>query len=246
MRKHVWLALIMVVWSGVMSIGLVAAQEKITLKLGEYVKGSITEKVYEVSYSFSGKKGDVVTLEIVSDPEKPDLDPNIELRDSDGKRLAFNDDFTYPLALAIAELPADGDYIAVAGRANGKDGDSVGDFLIRVTIVELVGPGSTIEAIIDSGYSVPPQIYVMRPEKDAPLEINFSQKVSEYFADIRVLKWLPEAYPDAIVNLDNTVKLSKASLTIDLEAGNFYVIRLAQSFFSFADQLDFPVTIELK
>ncbi len=112
MRKQIWLAVVAVVCLGVMSVSMVGAQDKkVALKLGEYTKGSITAKVYEVAYSFSGKKGDIVTLEIMPDPEKPDLDPTVELRDSDGQVLATNDDFNYPLALAIGELPADGDYI---------------------------------------------------------------------------------------------------------------------------------------
>ena len=65
MRKQVGLVLITAVWLGVMSLSAVAAQGKVVLKLGEFVKGEITEKVHEVAYSFSGKKGDIVTLEEV-------------------------------------------------------------------------------------------------------------------------------------------------------------------------------------
>ena len=106
MRKQLGLVLVSAVWLGVMSIGAVAAQGKVALKLGEMTKGEITAKVHEVSYSFSAKKGDIITLEIMPDPAQPDLDPTVELRNSDGETITKNDDFNYPLALAIAELPS--------------------------------------------------------------------------------------------------------------------------------------------
>lgn len=247
MRKQIWLAVIAVVCLGIMSVGVAGAQDKkVALKLGEYTKGSITAKVYEVAYSFSGKKGDIITLEIMPDPEQPDLDPTVELRDSDGQVIATNDDFNYPLALAIGELPADGDYIAVAGRSGGESGESTGDYNLRVSVATLVEAGATIDAKVSSDYNAPPQIYVMRPAAATTLEISFSQEVGEYYAALRLLKWDPEGYPDTLVSVDNTSKLSKATLTVDLDADNFYVLKLEQASYSFSDPVDFPVTITLK
>jgi hypothetical protein len=230
-----------------MSVGGTAAQDKVVLKLGEFVRGAITEDVLEQSYSFSGKKGEIITLEVLPDPEQPDLNATVELRNSDGKVFATNDEFSYPLALAIAELPADGDYIAVVGRSGGRDnGDSLGNYTLRVSVAELVGPGSKIEAKISSDYYAPPQIYVMRPEKSGSLEVSFSQAIGENYAALDVIQWVPNDYPDILFNLDSTAKLSKATLTIDLEADNFYVLQLKQTSYSFSDPVDFPVTLELK
>ncbi len=246
MRKQFGLILVVAVCLGMMSGGAVAAQDKVVLKLGEFVKGSITQKVLEQSYSFSGKKGEVITLEVLPDPEKADLNPTVELRDSDGQVLATNDDFSYPLALAIAELPADGDYIAVVGRSGGKDGDSLGDYSLRVSVAELVSSGSKIDAKVSSDYNAPPVIYVMRPEKSGPLEISFSQEIGDNYASLEVLKWTVDYYPDTVVKLDSTAKLSKATLSVDLEADSFYILQLEQASYSFSDPVDFPVTLELK
>ncbi|MBI1282410.1 MAG: hypothetical protein GC179_30065 [Anaerolineaceae bacterium] len=247
MRKRPGLILIIAVCLGMMSVGTIAAQDKVVLKLGEFVTGSITEKVLEQSYSFSAKKGDIITVEALPDPEKADLNPAVELRDSDGKVLAANDDFSYPLALAIAELPADGDYIAVVGRSGGeKDGDTYGDYSLRVSVAELVSSGSKIEAKISSDYNAPPTIYVMRPEKSGSLDITFSQKIDANYASLDVIKWIPNDYPDTLVSLDSTAKLSKATLSVDLEADQFYVLQLKQASYSFGDPVDFPVTLELK
>jgi hypothetical protein len=238
--------LISAVWLGVMSIGAVVAQDKVVLKLGEFVKGEITEKIHEVGYSFSGKKGDIVTLEIMPDLAQPDLDPTVELRNSDGQTLAINDDFNYPLALAIAELPYDGDYIAVAGRSGGDNGDSIGVYNMRVSVAQLVGPGSTIDAKVSSDFDAPAQIYVTRPKKSGPLDITMSQTPGENYAGFKVLEWAESGAPTILANLDNTSKLTKATLTVNLKANNFYVIKLEQAAYSFADPVDFPVTLELK
>lgn len=247
MRKQLGLILIAAVCLGMMSVGAVAAQDKVVLKLGEFVKGSITEDVLEQSYSFSAKKGDIITLEALPDPEKADLNPTVELRNSDGQTIAINDDFSYPLALAVAEAPTDGDYIAVVGRSGGKEnGDSLGDYMLRVSVAKLVGPGSKIDAKISSDYNAAPQIYVMRAEKSGPLEVTFSQEIGENYAALDVIKWIPADYPDTLFNLDSTAKLSKATLTVDLEAEYFYVIQLKQTSYSFSEPVDFPVTLELK
>lgn len=247
MRKSWGLILITAICLGMMSVGTAAAQDKIALKLGEFVKGTITEKVVEVSYSFSGKKGDIITLEALLDREKPDLNPTVELRDSDGQMLAKSDEFDYPLALAIAELPADGDYIAVVGRSGGREnGDSIGDYMLRVSVVALVGPGSKIDTKISSDYYAPPQIYIMRPEKSGPVEISFSQAIGENYAVLDVMKWVQDDYPDTLFTLDSTAKLSKAILSIEVEADEFYVLELQQTSYSFSDPVEFPVTLELK
>jgi len=246
MRKQAGLILIAALWLGVMSIGAVGAQDKVILKLGEFVKGEITAKVHEVGYSFSGKKGDIVTLEIMPDPAQPDLDPTVELHDSDGNTIAANDDFNYPLALAIAKLPNDGDYVAVAGRSGGDTGDSIGAYMLRVSVAKLVASGDTIDAKVNSSSDAPANIYVMRPDKDGSIDITMTQKPGENYAGFRILRWNETGYPDTLVNIDSTSKLTKITASIDLEADNYYVIKLEQAAYSFADPVDYPVTLELK
>ena len=186
MRKPIGVLLMAVIWLGVVSFGVTAAQDKTALKLGEFTTGTITDLVYEVSYSFSGKKGDIITLEILRDPQERTLDPTIELRDSQGQTLAHNDDFAYPLALAVAELPADGDYVAVAGRADGQYGKTVGNYMLRVSVATLIDRGTNIDAKVSSDVDAPPQIYILHPTKDMPLEINFRQNIGDHYASLSV------------------------------------------------------------
>lgn len=246
MKKQIGLILIAALCYGLMSVSTAAAQDKVELKLGEFVKGEITEKVHEVSYSFKGKKGDIVTLEIMPDPVQPDLDPTVELRNSDGQTLAINDDFNYPLALAVAELPSDGDYFAVAGRSGGDGGNSIGRYSLRVSIVNLVGPGSVINAKVNSDSEAPADIFIIRPQKSGSMDITLNQAPGENYAGFQVLEYAENGAPSILARLDNTSKLTKATLTVDLVANMFYVIKLEQAAYSFADPVDFPVTLELK
>lgn len=245
MRKQYWFTLGAAAVMSVMSLGAVAAQDKVALEIGQFVNGEITEDVNEVWYSFSGTAGQIITLEAMPDPEAPDLDPTVELRNADGETIALNDDFSYPIALAIAELPADGDYIAVVGRAGGAEGTSIGAYSLRVNEVELVGPGSTINAEVSSDFDAPQLIYVMRPEATGSVSFNFSQEIGENYAGFRVLEWSSDSYPDTLMNLDSTSKLSNASLTLELEEGIFYVLQIQQTSYSFSDSVEFPVTVEI-
>jgi hypothetical protein len=248
MRKPIGLILIAAFCCGLMSIGTVIAQDtdKNALKLGEFVKGEITEKIHEVSYPFTGKKGDIVTLEMMPNILQPDLDPAVELRNKDGLTLAINDDFGYPLSLAVAELPYDGDYFAVAGRAGGDGGDSIGTYSLRVSVVNLVGSGSVIDAMVNTNSESPALIYVMRPQKSGPLDITFTQTPGGYYAGFKVMEYVENDAPKILARLDNTSKLTRATLSLDLVAHTFYVIKLEQASFAFAEPVDFPVTLELK
>ncbi|MBA3872424.1 MAG: hypothetical protein H0X30_25070 [Anaerolineae bacterium] len=73
-----------------------------------------------------------------------------------------------------------------------------------------------------------------------------TQEPGENYAGFRVLRWEATGYPDTLLNIDSTSKLTKVTASIDLEADNYYVIKLAQVAYSFADPVDYPVTLELK
>jgi len=118
--------------------------------------------------------------------------------------------------------------------------------MMRVSVAKLVGSGSTIDAKVNSSSDAPAQIYIMRPTADGSMDITMTQKPGENYAGFKILKWKEADYPDTLANIDSTSKLTKATLTVDLEADSFYVIKLQQAAYSFADPVDYPVTLELK
>lgn len=247
MPKQYWFILGAACVMSVLSFGAAAAQDKVALVLGEFAEGEITEEVPEVFYSFTGNAGDLITLEAMPDPDAPDLDPTVELRNADGESIARNDDFSYPLAFVIAELPDDGDYIVVVGRAGGaEDGSTVGKYSVRVNEPELFSPGSTINADISTDFSAASQVFIIDPTVSGPIEFTFTQEVGDNYARMRIVKWVNEYYPETVANLDSTARLSKGVLSLDLEPDNFYAIELVSVSYSFSDVTEFPVTVEIK
>lgn len=247
MRKQYWFSLAAALVMSVLSFGAAAAQDKVALVLGEFVEGEITDEVPEVLYSFTGKSGDLITLEAVPGTEDSQLNPSVELRNADGETITQNEGFSYPLVFAIAELPDDGDYTVVVSRSGGaQDGTTVGTYKLRVQEPELVSAGSTINANILTDFFAAPLIYVIDPAVSGPIEFTFSQEVSENYAGMRIVKWVNEFYPETVANLDSTSRVSKGVLSLDLEAGNFYLLQLQNVSFSFNDVTEYPVTVEIK
>lgn len=246
MRSVTWMVSVLALCLGVLQAGVASAQEKTQLKLGEFVYGTINDQIYEVSYSFSGKKGDVVTLEMLPDPANHgDLNTAVELRDSSGETLAHNDLFSWPLSLVVAELPEDGMYQAVATRSDGSFGKTSGDYMFRLSFPTLVDRGTNIDAKVNSDVNAPPLIYILRPVKDMPLQFNFRQQGGDLYASLTVLRWLPNEYPETVVNLDGTSGLNRAQLFTDLTAGYFYVLVVQQASEAMRDPEYFKVTIGL-
>lgn len=251
MRKQYWFVLGAAMLMSTLTFGAAAAQDKVALTLGETVEGEITEEVNEVMYSFSGTAGQIITIEalpITSEEasDQLDLDPTITLQNADGEQIAYNDDFSYPIALLIAELPDDGDYVVVIGRSGGAEGSTVGQYSVTVKEPEFYGQGSTINADISTDFLAAPQVFIIDPAVSGPVEFTFSQEIGEDYAGMRIVKFVDEYYPESVANLDSTGRVSKAVITVDLEAGNYYAVQLTTVSFSFGDTTDFPVTVEIK
>ena len=234
-----------------LTLGAAAAQDKVALTLGEAVEGEITEEVNEVMYTFSGTAGQIITIEALPVPAEEttnelDVDPTIALQTPDGEQIASNDDFSYPLAMIIVELPQDGDYTVVVGRSGGSEGSTIGKFSLIVKEPEFYGTGSTINTNISTDFSVAPQVFILDPSISGPVEFTFTQEIAEDYAGMRIVKWVNDYYPEGIANLDSTARVSKGVITVDLEAGSFYAIQLTTVSFSFSDVTEFPVSVEIK
>lgn len=246
MRRVLRIVSVLTLCLDMLQAGVVGAQEKTKLKIGEFVYGTINDQTYEVIYNFAGKKGDVVTLEMLPDPANSgDLNTAVELRDDHGQTLAHNDLFSWPLSLVVAELPEDGIYQAVATRSDGSFGKTSGDYMFRLSFPTLVDRGTNIDAKVSSDVDAPPLIYILRPEKDMPLQFNFRQQGGDLYASLTVLRWLPKDFPETVVNLDGTSGLTRAQLFTNLTAGYFYVLLVQQTSQAMRDPEYFKVTIGL-
>jgi hypothetical protein len=228
----------------------VAAQDDVTaIQVGsDWVEGSLDNDEFELKFGFEGNEGDIVIVEMIPVPGTFDLDPMVTLRDGDGDILGTNDDFGYPISVVVAELPASESYVILASRAGGADGSSEGDFWIRVRTVDLVESGDTLEATITSvSEDEVPNMFVMRPEEDGEYTFTFSQEISELYASFRVSSWENDDWETLVASLDNTAAVSSASLTVELEEGTFYIVRVDRSFGSFVfDEMEATVTVSVE
>lgn len=249
MRKMSLLVLVIAALLGIFSVGIVAAQDATPLVFDEYVEGELSNRAYEVKYTFEGNSGDVISIEMLPKPGTYDLDPYIILRNSEGDVLAENDDFGYPLSLIVAELPADGTYTILATRSGGSTGSSEGEYWLRVKHAVVAESGSALEATIysDSDKDVP-NLFVLRPTESGPVTITYSQTVGELFGSMEISTVdLTYGGQERIAELGNTSKVSKATLELELEGGIFYIINVSRSFSSFVfDEAEATITIGIE
>lgn len=244
MRKLVALGLVVLVASGLFLNGVpVAKAQGGTLELGQWVEGELTSVQYEQTYTFAGKAGMLVMVEMTTSADSS-LDPALLLRDSGGTPLGQNDDFEYLDALVIAELPADGEYTVVATRSGGATGDSEGAYGLRVSAVVLTKPGDTVEATVLSNYELDkPTYFVLMTDTAATWAITFNQPAGELHASLSLT-----SYPDddTAFELGETTALRSGTLNVDLEAGMMYLLIVKQSWGSFVwEDTSMVVTISI-
>lgn len=98
----------------------------------QQVTGEITDEQWQDVYSFEGKAGDEVTIDMTS--TEPDFDAYLVLFGPDGERIAENDDGPNPPYSHLElTLPSDGTYVLVATRFLERDGLAEGGYNLVVS-----------------------------------------------------------------------------------------------------------------
>ena len=133
------------------------------------VTGSISNDEFEIEYTFEGRASDVVSIQLRA--TSGDLDTYLVLLDPNGRILEINDDISASLgdfnsAIDGIRLPTDGIYMIVAGRFNGVDGTSTGNFELTLTSGNLPTDATTSEAdgVIVYGQTISGTIDDNQPE----------------------------------------------------------------------------------
>lgn len=100
-------------------------------------KGTINDTNYIAYYRFSGKAGELVTIEM--DASTGNLDPYVILTDSDLNELAYNDNAGSTSNARITQfaLPKDGDYFILATRAGLANSKNRGGYNLALTVGRL-------------------------------------------------------------------------------------------------------------
>lgn len=247
MRKLILAAVLMLV--ALLGASFVAAQDATAMAYGDILDGEISDAEPEVLYTFDAVEGDIVLIEAFGEPGTFGVDPKIVLMDDDGDTIMENDDLAGVSAVVLNQIRKDGTYtISVQQSYEGSEGV----FYVRLSKVEPTALGTTIDTAI---YSSPddvdtalPQFIVLYFDSDVNLKIDFAQELSELYAQLRIVTPDPESYSGytTVASIDDTRKVSAASLTVELDDDTLYMIyvRVAFSSFSFnIDKTDITLTI---
>ena len=121
------------------------------LRYGDQVINRISQQTPVIAYRFHARRGDVVNLSLRR--ASGDLDPWLQLQDSEGRVLATNDDALYgpaPRDSGISDflIEADGEYRILASRYGQVAGTSSGNFVLSLNEAEFGGLGTTASTAI--------------------------------------------------------------------------------------------------
>ena len=222
----------------------VMAQGGGAITLDEWVEGTLTESDYEHVYTFEGTAGQFVMVEMNTINESWDLDPALVLRDPTGLVIASNDDFISLDSMIAISLPSDGEYTVLATRSGGATGSGGGDYQVRVSNVELLAPGVTVEATIYANYDKDvPTTYFLRPEVDGTWVVTFGQPEGELRASLSMVT-LSDSY--SVFDLQDTSGVRSCTLNVDVVAGEVYTLTVQQSYWSYVyEDISIPVTVSI-
>lgn len=99
-----------------------------TLAYGQTMRGTLNNRYPVHHWTFEGRAGDHVIITMIDASKSGLLDPELSLKDSEGKEIAANDDVgdIRPEGMAVRDaridfvLPSDGVYTIDAGRFGGR------------------------------------------------------------------------------------------------------------------------------
>jgi hypothetical protein len=245
MRRTYHLVLVVLSLVALFMVGGPVLAQGGTLEYGQEVEGELTADALEATYTFNGTAGDIVLIEMRPPAGSFDLDPTIMLSDASGNVLAVNDDFSFPNAVILAELPDDGKYAVLAGRSGGETGTSIGPYVLRVSKVEPLTAGSSVEATIYSDFEKSSSsLFVLHPTENGPVEITFSQPISDLYGSLELREWLTDDAGTTIMSFDDSAKVTSATFNVELEGNRFYVLIVDKALLSFTfDDSEAVVTV---
>ena len=137
---------------------IASAQDE--LSYGDSADSEITDKEFEVEFTFEGSEGDVVVITLAPEDDFDGLnEPMLLLLDEEGDDLATVES-SYNTISLIYELPGDGTFTVIATRSDGRSGEAVGPFTLSLDLAQEL---FVDEPITDSTTNESAKYYVIRP-----------------------------------------------------------------------------------
>jgi len=222
---------------------VVQAQDTTPIAYGEVVSGEITNDTFEVAYSFSGAAGDVVVVEMRRANTDSDLyNAAIVLTGPSGDRLANSTDyFAYEGAEAIVavELPEDGEYTILATRDDGRTGDEVGEYTLKLFQPEELSKEAIQGEVTNDTQD---QYYVVR--SGGSFQVSYLVLESNYAPLVDISFINEEGYPESAASLSG-LRLDGGSVRVFAEDGELYLVAIVADDLDYLFDEDIQVSYEL-
>lgn len=234
-----WMMMVVIVMSMVVVLPS-AAQDGGALAYGDSVTGEITDEVWEVTYSFDGKAGDLIMITMVA--EDFAFDGYLYLRDSSGSVVAENDDGVGLDPRLIIALPSTDSYTIVAARLDGPDGTGTGAFRLSISQVNMINLGVAYEGQFELEGDYPVLAFMV---PDAGFyAVSYTQTGGEGHPNFEV-NLLEGVFTTNLIYMSAN-KLQQASVVTELEGFLLYIFELTPNYFEWeaAGTVSFTVQID--
>jgi hypothetical protein len=198
---------------------VIQAQDGNPIEYGQIVEGEITNREFEIPYLFAGSAGDTIIITMRAVDTLGDLNtPQIVLINEDNDVIAYtSDQFTINDTLLATQLPEDGEYTILATRADGRSGDSVGEFALELVKPQLIETGKSITGEITSEGN---DQYYLVESTSTPLDLVY-QKTDGEFAPRVTVNVINEDYELQEVIAITGKELKSARINLPSTKGRF-------------------------
>ncbi len=235
--------MILTVFTSVLS----AQEDDNLLEYGQSATGEITNRDFEIEYSFTASQNDIVVIRLVPDDVMGGLDnPSLILLDSDFNVLESVDAIFSAVSL-IFSIESEGEYFVLATRRDGRSGDSIGAYTLTLELVPVLEPGEIVEgnitdtvpsffAVTASGNS---DLAFHKTDGDLPPEITVNTIGSRYTSASNLTE---------VITISGE-EFSRALIGIDAPSGleKLYIISVARPLLSFSiNERSANFTLELR
>ncbi|MCL4877369.1 MAG: pre-peptidase C-terminal domain-containing protein [Anaerolineae bacterium] len=213
-----------------------------SLQYGDVVIGEITPQQSQVVYYFSGRRGEVVNLQMRR--TSGDLDAFIDIANQRGQILRSGDDDPRQVgslnaAVLNFTLPENGFYIVVATRYGRESGTTMGSYMLSLDIIPeearglaaydaiLLDYGSTSASTISA--EVPQRFYFFEGQRGDVITVVMSRTQGNLNA---LLILLDEQLSEVFTAEYNTNSRSAEILNYTLPKGGTYYLMATRADFS--------------
>ena len=216
-----------------LSFAVYAQEGANTLTYGDSMTGEITNRNFEVEYSFQGSAGDVIVVELIPDDTLDGLSqPSIIILNSEFDVLA-SVDAGISAAVLVYELGQDGEYFILATRRDGRSGESIGPYTLELSLVPLLEPSQTMQGSVTSEQ---PAYYAVKSTVD--FNISYERGDGDFYPAIEINVIEDQFFSDdnleSIATLEGD-SLKRGTIGINVEGSGqaLFIVTISEPLFQF-------------